>query len=87
VSPIGYTAHTMTVFSAAIFVVFGIYLVVNGLTADTLIDEPEGTASEEQRAEAKPTPLKRFLVVTTGAIMLCTASGSCSTSKLMKRTS
>jgi uncharacterized membrane protein len=68
VSLIGYTAHTMTVFSAAIFVVFGIYLVFNGLTAATLIDESEGTASEEQRAEAKATPLKRFVVVTAGAI-------------------
>jgi uncharacterized membrane protein len=58
----------MTAFSAAIFVVFGIYLVFNGLTAATLIDESEGTASEEQRAEAKATPLKRFVVVTAGAI-------------------
>jgi hypothetical protein len=68
VSLIGYTAHTMTVFSAAIFLVFGIYLVFNGVTADTLIDESEGTATEEQRAEAKATPLKRFVVVTAGAI-------------------
>jgi hypothetical protein len=68
VSLIGYTAHTMTVFSAAIFVVFGVYLVFNGLTAATLIDESEGAASEEQRAEAEATPLKRFVVVTAGAI-------------------
>ena len=58
----------MTVFSAAIFLVFSIYLVFNGVTADTLIDESEGTATEEQRAEAKATPLKRFVVVTAGAI-------------------
>jgi hypothetical protein len=56
----------MTVFSAATFLVFGIYLVFNGVTTDTLIDESEGTASEEQRAEAKATPLKRFVVVTAG---------------------
>jgi hypothetical protein len=43
----------MTVFSDAIFVVFGIYLVFNGLTSDTLIDESEGTASEEQRARLR----------------------------------
>jgi hypothetical protein len=58
----------MTVFSAAIFVVLGVYLVFNGLTADTLIDESEGTACEEQRAEAKATSLKRFVVVTAGCI-------------------
>jgi hypothetical protein len=68
ISLIGYTAHTMTVFSAAIFVLFGIYLVFNGLTAASLIDESEGTASEEQRTEAKATPLKRFVVVTVGAM-------------------
>jgi hypothetical protein len=46
---------------------FGIYLVFNGLTADTLIDESEGTASEERRAEARATPLKRLVVVAAGA--------------------
>jgi hypothetical protein len=58
----------MTVFPSAIFVAIGIYLVFHGLTADTLIDESEGTASEGQRAEAKATLPKRFLVVTAGAI-------------------
>jgi hypothetical protein len=58
----------MTVFPAAIFVVVCIYLVFHGLTADTLIDESEGTASGEQWAEAKATPLKRLVAVTAGAI-------------------
>lgn len=56
----------MTVFPAAIFVALGIYLVFHGLTADTLIDESDGMASKEQKAEAKTTPLKRFVVVTAG---------------------
>ena len=50
------------------FVVVGIYLVFHGLTADTLTDESEGTASGEQREEAKAVPLKRLVVVTAGAI-------------------
>jgi hypothetical protein len=58
----------MTVFPAAMFVVVGIYLVFHGLTADTLTDESEGTASGEQREEAKAVPLKRLVVVTAGAI-------------------
>jgi hypothetical protein len=58
----------MTVFPAAIFVAVGIYLVFHGLTADTLIDESEGTASVEQREGAKATPLKRLIVTSAGII-------------------
>jgi len=68
VSLIGYSGRRMRIFPAAIFVAAGIYLVFHGLTADTLIDESEGSASVEQREEAKATPLKRLVVVIAGAI-------------------
>lgn len=59
--------------TALIFFGFGIYLVTQGLTADNLIDESEGVASKEERADAKATPLTRLIVVAAGAI--CAAYG------------
>jgi hypothetical protein len=46
--------------------IFGVYLVFYGLTTESLIDESEGVASEEERLNAKATPLKRALVVGAG---------------------
>ncbi len=46
--------------------VIGIYLVVSGLVARTLINESEISATHEERRNAKATPLKRILVVGTG---------------------
>lgn len=50
------------------FLAAGIYLVVTGLTAKTLINEAESAATEEERANAKATPLKRAVVVGVGLI-------------------
>jgi hypothetical protein len=44
----------------------GLYLVVGGLTAEYLIDESEGVASDEKREKANATPVKRFIVVSAG---------------------
>jgi hypothetical protein len=46
--------------------VIGIYLIVSGLVARTLINESEIPATDEERRNAKATPLKRILVVGTG---------------------
>ena len=46
--------------------VLGIYLIAYGLIAKTLINESEIAATEEERSEARATPLKRILVVGAG---------------------
>jgi hypothetical protein len=49
-----------------IFGAVGVFLLFNGLTADYLIDESEGAASEEMKADSPATPLKRVVVVSAG---------------------
>ena len=49
------------------FLAMGAYLIIAGLTAKTLIDE-ETPVTEEERAKAKATPLKRFAVVGAGLV-------------------
>jgi hypothetical protein len=44
----------------------GVYLIVVGLTAKTLINESDVVATEEARRKAKATPVKRLLVVGAG---------------------
>jgi hypothetical protein len=44
----------------------GIFLIIYGSITKTPINESEVAATEEERANAKATPLKRVLVVGTG---------------------
>jgi len=44
----------------------GVYFVVVGLTAKSLINETHVVASEEERANAKSTPAKRLVVLFLG---------------------
>jgi hypothetical protein len=48
------------------FLTMGIYLIVSGLTAKTLINEVDSPATEDERKNAKATPLKRIAVVGVG---------------------
>jgi hypothetical protein len=44
----------------------GVYFVVVGLTAKSLINETDIVATEEERANAKPTPAKRLVILLLG---------------------
>jgi hypothetical protein len=44
----------------------GIYILVTGLTSKFLINETDVVATEEERARAKATPLKRLVCVVFG---------------------
>ena len=52
--------------TSLIFGAVGFFLVFNGLTAEYLIDESDGAASEEMKADSPATPLKRAVVVLAG---------------------
>jgi len=52
--------------TALFFIAIGLYLIFHGLTADYLIDESEGVASEEWKERAKATPFTRFIVICAG---------------------
>jgi hypothetical protein len=52
--------------NSLIFGGVGLYLIFRGLTADYLIDESEGSATEEEKANSHATPLKRAVVVLAG---------------------
>jgi hypothetical protein len=52
----------------AIFVVGGLYLIFRGITSDYLINESEVSATEEERENAKATPLKRATVIAMGVL-------------------
>ena len=49
---------------------FGLYLIYKGLTAEYLIDESEGNATEEEKERWKATPITRTLVVSVGSISI-----------------
>ena len=46
----------------------GVYLIVAGLMAKTLINESEFPATDEERQNAKATPVKRVLVAGAGIV-------------------
>lgn len=57
--------------TALFFIAIGLYLIFQGFTADYLIDESEGLASEEWKERAKATPFTRFVVICAGIASLC----------------
>ena len=52
---------------AALFIIFGLYLVIMGLKSKTLITESDTPATEDERARAKATPVGRTVIATLGA--------------------
>ncbi len=58
--------------TALIFTALGLYLIFQGLAAEYLVDETEGTVSDEDKERYhKATPLRRFLVVSAGIASTC----------------
>jgi hypothetical protein len=47
----------------------GVYFIVTGLTAKSLISESDIPATEEERSNAKATPAERLLVVLAGTVV------------------
>ena len=53
--------------TALIFIGAGLYLIFNGFTAEYLVDETEGTISDEDKEKYhKATPFRRFVVISGG---------------------
>lgn len=50
------------------FVFIGVYLVIAGATSKTLISEYRGTVTEEEKANAKATPVGRIIVIGAGLV-------------------
>ena len=48
----------------------GVYFVVIGLTAKSLINETDIVATDEERADAKTTPAKRLVILLLGIAAL-----------------
>lgn len=49
-----------------VFLAGGIYLIVTGLTSKTFLVESDVAATEQERRAAKPTLIKRVLVIAAG---------------------
>jgi hypothetical protein len=48
------------------FLIIGVYMAIIGITSKTLISESDVIATEEERARAKATPLRRLVVIGAG---------------------